>query len=121
MVVDELDTLREQFDGCETLAFADLSTQMILVTNSGSSLRREALDNLCAEAALLLGTKGEVPLGHNTTNNAVVLNGRSVRIFVRNAAEPSDALCCICGPQTDIAGLAAAANACLNRILANDA
>ncbi|MEO1640654.1 MAG: hypothetical protein AAFU41_15540 [Pseudomonadota bacterium] len=121
MVVDELDALREKFDGCDTLAFADLSTQMILVTNSGSTLRREALDNLCAEAALVLGSKGDPALGQNPTNQAIVLNKRAARIFVRSAAEPSDALCCICGPETDIAGLTAEATACLDRILANDA
>ena len=40
MVVDALDALQKKFAGCETVAFADLSTQMILVTNSDTQYLR---------------------------------------------------------------------------------
>ena len=41
---DELDSLRASFAACETIAFADLSSRMVLMTSSERKLRQEALD-----------------------------------------------------------------------------
>lgn len=120
MVVDELDALREKFDSCETLAFSDLSTQMILVTDSTSNLRREALDRLCAEAALLLGARGTASLGAHPSTCATIANPHAVRIFLRTSEEPNDALCCVCAPTVDVDAFLNEAKACLNRILSSD-
>lgn len=120
MIADELDALCDSFEGCRVLAFADLSTQMILVTNASASLQREALDDLCAEAACLLTGKGNPALGTTAAQSAMVLGKTEARIFVRAASEPQDALCCICSPEADIAGLTRAAADCLDRILADD-
>ena len=116
MVVDELDALREKHRGCTALAFADLSTKMILVTDSGSNLRREALDALCAEAALLLGANGEPPFGDRPSDKATVATTAQLRVFLRAEQEPNDVLCCICGPKMDADAFVADACACLDRI-----
>jgi len=116
MVVDELDALREKYEGCTALAFADLSTKMILVTDSGSNLRREALDALCAEAAVLLGANGKPALADRPGDMASVAVTGQLRVFLRAAQEPNDVLCCICGPGMDADAFVADANACLNVI-----
>ena len=116
MVVDELDALREKYEGCSAIAFADLSTKMILVTDSGSNLRREALDALCAEAALLLGANGAPALGDQPSGKASVATTAQLRVFLRADQEPNDVLCCICGPKMDADAFVADACACLDRI-----
>ena len=116
MVVDALDTLQTGFAGCETLAFADLSTQMILVTNSNTSSQREALDALCKEAALTLGTKGKIAIGSDQCDTAIVAGQDQLRVFLRASEETSDVLCCGCQPDVDIVGFLPAARACLEQI-----
>ncbi|MFA8440902.1 hypothetical protein [Yoonia sp.] len=116
MVIDELDALRDKYEGCAALAFADLSTKMILVTDSGSNLRREALDALCAEAALLLGANGKPALADKPGDLASVASTAQLRVFLRAQSEPNDVLCCICGPKMDADAFVADACACLDRI-----
>ena len=116
MVVDELDALRDRFDGCRTIAFADLSTQMILVTDSGSNLPRESLDDLCAQAALMLGANGKPFLGTQQSSAAALANTGSLRVFVRADQEPNDVLCCICDPSVDAGAFLADARASIARI-----
>lgn len=116
MVVDDLDALQNKFDGCETIAFADLSTQMILVTNSSTEYRRETLDQLCAEAALTLGGRNKPMLGDQSGNAAFVTTKSQLRIFLRASQEPSDVLCCVCAPDTEIDAFLADARACLEKI-----
>jgi hypothetical protein len=116
MVVNELDALREKYESCNTIAFADLSTQMILVTDSGSNRRREVLDDLCAEASLLLGANGKLAIGLKQSNSALVASKSSVRMFLRAEDEPNDVLCCICAPTVDAGAFLADARACIDRI-----
>lgn len=116
MVVDELDALRSTHSSCKTLAFADISTKMILVTDTSSNLPREALDALCSEAALVLGTNGKIALGAHPSQAALMADKKSVRVFLRAANEPSDVLCCVCGPNVDVDKFVANATDCLNRI-----
>ncbi len=116
MVVDELDAFRTANPGCEMLAFADLSTHMILVTDSGTKHPREVLDALCNEAATLLGGKGTPVLGEVPSNAAVWATQASLRIFLRAPEEPNDVLCCVCAPNVNVGKLVANATACLDRI-----
>ncbi|WP_296422862.1 hypothetical protein [Yoonia sp.] len=116
MVVDELDALQGKFAGCETLAFADLSTQMILVTSTDTSYRRETLDILCAEAALALGTAERPQLGVSESNTAFVATKNQLRIFLRAIEEPTDVLCCVCKPDVDVAAFLSDARPCLEKI-----
>ncbi|MEJ6402970.1 hypothetical protein [Yoonia sp. 2307UL14-13] len=116
MVVEDLDALQGKFDGCETLAFADLSTQMILVTNSDTDYRREALDRLCAEAALALGTKKKLAMGDTTSSAAFIATKGQLRIYLRATGEPADVLCCVCKPDMDVASFLSDARPCLEKI-----
>lgn len=116
MVVDELDALQHKFAGCDTVAFADLSTQMVLVTNSETPFRRETLDMLCAEAGLALGGQNTPMLGDQTSDTAFVATGNQLRIFLRAQAEPTDVLCCVCAPDLDVTAFLNDARACLEKI-----
>lgn len=116
MVVDELDRLRKTSTGCQTIAFADLSAQMILVTDTQSTLRREALDALCEQAAFLLGEGDSLALGNHTSQLALMADRSSLRLFLRASNEPNDVLCCVCTSDLDVDKFVADATDCLNRI-----
>ena len=111
-----LDQLKDQYPGCETLAFADLSTQMVLLSNADSSLPREALDALCAEAALVFGTKSAPAVGDTPATTALIATPALLRIYLRDIEEPSDALCCICRHDIPLDAFVNDARACLERI-----
>ena len=116
MASDELDALNSKFPGCETLAFADLATKMILVTNSANERSREALDRLCAEASLMLGEVGKPPLGEGTSDIALSASRGQVRIFLRAETEPNDVLCCICKSDLDLTAFLTEARSELHKI-----
>lgn len=116
MVVKELDTLRAASVGCQAIAFADLSTRMILVTDTQSKLPRETLDALCVQAASVLGTHEEIGLGTHPSQMALLAEKTTVRLFLRASDEPDDVLCCVCDPDVNVDKLVAEATACLNRV-----
>lgn len=103
MVQATLDGFCNTFDGCVTLAYADLSTQLVLATNSDTEETRDALNLLCEEARLVLDG------GHL----GVVGTKSGFRVFLRDLVEPSDGLICICTLQTDMAAFLPAAQDCL--------
>ncbi len=117
MVADVLDALHSKFDECETVAFADLSTQMVLITNSDANHRREVLDRLCAEAAMALGTvKKPAAFGERPSSAAFIATNDQLRIFLRAPNEPADVLCCVCKPGVDVASFLSDARPCLAKI-----
>jgi hypothetical protein len=116
MVADALDKLHDKYPGCETLAFADLSTNMVLITNSNTSFRREGLDSLCTEAALAFGTGGRPAIGDTGAMTAFVATRDHLRIYLRSAQEPTDALCCVCSHDVAVDSFLKDARACLEKI-----
>ena len=116
MVVNELDTLLAANVGCQAIAFADLSTRMILVTDTQSKLPREALDALCVQAGSVLGAHGKIALGAQPSRMALLAEKTSVQLFLRASDEPDDVLCCVCAPDVNVDTLVAEATACLSRI-----
>ena len=116
MVVNELDTLLAASVGCQAIAFADLSTRMILVTDTRSKLPRETLDALCVQAATVLGAHGKIGLGANPSRLALLAEKTSVHLFLRASDEQDDVLCCVCAPDVNVDKLVDEATKCLNRI-----
>lgn len=110
MVKAALDAICGHFDECETLAFVDLSTQMVLVSNTTTPESQDTLNALCAEAGLAL----------QSGDQAMVCTSQQFRLFVRSPSEPSDALCCICSLRADVSKLLPAMQACLNEITDGD-
>lgn len=103
MVQDVLNKVCARFEGCDTLAYADLSTDLVLATNDDSSLPRDTLNTLCAEARVVL----------NGGDLALIGTAKGFRIFLRAASEPDDGLICICDLGTDVEAVVPAAQACL--------
>lgn len=111
MVQAVLNAVCEDFQGCHTIAYADLSTQLILATNTKTELSRDTLNALCAQANLALA-KGSV---------GVIGTQAGFQVFLRATAEPNDALICLCSLQTDMVRFLPAAQACLAAIASTDA
>ena len=110
MASEDLDLLQQQFPDCQTLAFADIGTEMVLVTNTGTTLERHALNRLCAEAACTLGREGEL-----RAQSALVCTPEEIRFYLRAADHPDDVLICIGRPGLDIAAFRPLAQAFLHR------
>lgn len=116
MAAEQLDSLQSRFTECRIVAFADISTRMILVTNTGAQADRMALDNLCSEASMLLnfdtGSSGE----SKALNLAIRRTQRETVVFLRSDAEPNDALISVCAPTVDIGKFIPEALVCLGKI-----
>ncbi|MFU8824962.1 hypothetical protein [Yoonia sp.] len=116
MTMPHLDNLQDQHPACETLAFADLSTRMVLVSNTTTPLTREGLDALCAEAAMTFGPDDKPALGNTPSETVIIATAGQIRIYLRTIAAPQDALCCVCAPDVDMAAFVSDARACLKKI-----
>lgn len=92
MVQDELNAVSTRVDGCETVVFVDLSTQMALMANEDTPESQDGLVSLTKEAALLLS---------DARTGFAAQSGR-IHLFLKSETEPSDALCCVLKPGTDL-------------------
>lgn len=110
MASDELDEIQRQVPACNTLAYADLSTEMVLITNSDTPLERHGLNRLCSEAVLLLGAGGAT-----RTQSALVSTQDEIRFFLRSDLHPTDVLICVGGSDLDLSALRPLASAFLRR------
>lgn len=116
MAIEDLDALHDKFPQCETIAFADLSTDMILITNSAAPQAREALDALCADAAKSLGKPGSPNFGDGESDTALIATRDQLTIFLRADGEPTEVLCCVCKPDLDVPAFLSVARPTLQKI-----
>ena len=102
------------------VAFADLSTSMILASQGRPTVTQEQLEQLCRQArasfddplfSLSVEAFGE-------PHSAVLLGQDSVRVILRSESEPADALCCICDQGIDLAAFVAKIRQTLEKISA---
>ncbi|MDA3856964.1 MAG: hypothetical protein PF480_01665 [Roseovarius sp.] len=105
------------------MAYADMSTNMILSTSAEIALRQEHINSLCNTAMEMLG-------GHSTSQLRNVLGGgrdtdifqviiiepTEVGIFLRSTTSPTEALCCVCSPSINLGPFLAGARHHLNEI-----
>ena len=108
-VNESLGAVAKAFPQARLVAFADLSSRMILSSAGSLATTQEHLDRLCDQArasfddplfSLSVEAFGE-PRG------AVVMGADAVRVFLRSDTEPSDALCCICDHSIDLVAFVA--------------
>lgn len=108
-VVESLGAVVKAFPKARVVAFADLSSSMILASKGADDITQEHLDALCKQArasfddplfALSVEAFGE-------PHSAMVVGEDSVRVFLRSESEPADALCCICEHGIDLTGFVA--------------
>jgi hypothetical protein len=104
-VAENLSAVVKAFPQARLIAFADLSSRMILSSAGPLSMTQEHLDRLCDQArasfddplfSLSVEAFGE-------PHGSVMLGPDSVRLFLRSDTEPADALCCICDHGIDLA------------------
>jgi hypothetical protein len=83
---NDLDALRAAFPACLVLAYADLSTTMILAASARTPQPREDLDALAREAGAALADGGTV---------AARLTSLDTRLYLRAEPDAAEAYCCV--------------------------
>jgi hypothetical protein len=103
-VSESLGAIVKAFPQAKLVAFADLSSRMILSSSGSLSTTQEHLDRLCDQArasfddplfSLSVEAFGE-------PHGAIVMGPDMLRVFLRSDTEPADALCCICDHSIDL-------------------
>lgn len=103
-VPESLGAVVKAFPQARLVAFADLSSRMILASSGPLSTTQEYLDKLCDQARFSF----DDPLfslsveAFGEPHAAVVMGPEAVRVFLRSDTEPADALCCICDHAIDL-------------------
>lgn len=108
-IADTLNSVIKAYPQASVVAFADLSSRMILANAGAKPVTQELLISLCEQARVgfddpLFSLSVEA---FGEPHGAVVMGADSVRVFMRSESEPADALCCICDPSIDLAGFVA--------------
>lgn len=104
-VAESLGSVVKAYPQARLVAFADLSSRMILSSVGPLSMTQEYLDQLCDQARACF----DDPLfslsveAFGEPHSAVVMGTDTVRLFLRSDTEPADALCCICDLGIDLA------------------
>lgn len=109
----DLDALVDAHPDCVIAAYADIETGITLVTNSGDTFPREALDELCVEASLTLGTADTPPLGALPCNEAIKADDTALFVYLRTPDAETDALICMCRPTIALTPFLEDARACI--------
>lgn len=124
-IASTLEKIRRDFPACETLAYADISTNNVLSSSAETTLRQEHLNDLCNTAVdMLTGPSAaqvarvweEGQTASPDVYQAIIVEAAEVGIFLRSASNPTDALCCVCQPSIDIPAFIATARQRLEEI-----
>jgi hypothetical protein len=119
-VTESLGAVIKAYPEARLVAFADLSSRMILASIGSKTYTQEHLDGLCEQArtsfddpmfALSVEAFGE-------PHAAMVIALDGVQIFLRSESEPADALICVCDHSIDLAGFVATIRETLDGISA---
>lgn len=127
-VAERLNEFRDEVPGCEAIAFADISTGLVLCASSGRKMPQEWFDRMCQTAAKLLdgafarqasGLKSDG--GADGAREAIQLIEGEFRLFLRSEAVPNEALCCVCATDVSVDLLVGRARALLREISTTEA
>lgn len=108
---ERMEALRNAVPGCLSVAFADLSTGLVLSVSAARRQPQEEVDALCAMAVALLDgpvAQGAARVLDGPVNCAVAMQGHRCFAFLRSADDPVEALCCLGGSDLDPEALFAA-------------
>ena len=117
-IIERLADLAKSHPKAQVVAFADLSSSMILASQGNRDITQEHLDRLCRQArhafddplfSLSVEAFGE-------PHGALILGPDHLRLFLRSEADPADALCCICDHGIDLAAFVAKIRQVLDEI-----
>jgi hypothetical protein len=119
-VAETLGAVVKAFPQTRVVAFADLSSRMILASVGADDITQEHLDRLCERARVSF----DDPLfslsveAFGEPHGAIVLGSKTVQVFLRSETEPADALVSICEHGIDLAGFVAKIRETLNSLTA---
>lgn len=116
---EELAALRDRVPGCSVVAFADLSTGMVLASSTAEKTTQERLDALCAAGRDML--KGDAArhmaegFCEAAPRVAIHACAGNLNCFIQAPRPAEEALCCVVSPQTPLSELLDAAALLLQR------
>lgn len=125
-VTEKLDAMRSELPGCRIVAFTDLGSRLVLCASAAAKPGQEDLDRLSDLAQVMLDgaiAEGAAPVlatgeGDRRAGTAMLVSDHECKVFLRAAGEVSEALVCVCAPNTDLRRVVDCGRATLNDILA---
>ena len=122
-ILDQLDALREQFPDCLAVAYADISSGIVLCVSAREKHPQEHLDSLCTTAADLFNGATAGTFSTALTSDAdalfeegLVLTQSETCLFLRSPQDPKEAMFCVCSARIDLDAFKARAKQQLNAI-----
>ena len=119
-VSDHLGAVVKAYPQARIVAFADLSSRMVLASHGNQAVTQEKLDALCDQARIAF----DDPLfslsveAFGEPHAAVVMAVDGEQDFLRSESEPADALVCVCDQTNDLPGFVAKIRETLEKITA---
>lgn len=119
---DRLEDFRTRFSECTIVAFADVSTRMVLAASTQSKTTQEALDRLCQRAVDRLNSEdaSSIALALSEASPqityALELANPAVECYVRSPLSEEEVVCLHLTHIQDIRAMAAAAQDMLRKI-----
>ena len=105
-ITEELAVFSDRFPDCFVVAFADLSTGMVLASHTTEKTTQEKLDALCVlGSACLSGAGATSGLLDKNDGSALVAwhaDEKAVYCFVKAPQPAAEALCLTVGPDVDL-------------------
>ena len=122
-----LDDLRRAVPACSAAGFADLSTDMMLVTSSSYVVPQEHWDALASTAVELCAAPNKARIGevlgageNAPPDTVLLLNADELTVILQSQDDPAYALCCVCAPQVDVEAILQSAQAALSEAIEDD-
>ena len=103
-IAEKIEALSDAHDACRMVAFADLSSQMVLCSATKEKVGQEKLDALCKKTVNVFSDPFETLSTSiiGGLNEAIVAGPDGVLICLRSETVPDDALCCMCDDTMDL-------------------
>jgi hypothetical protein len=117
-LVDSLKSVVTEYPQARLVAFADMSSRMVLCSAGGEDLTQESFDALCRDAVAGFAE----PLSSLATEafgdayGAITIDPGGVKLFLRSEVQSDDVLCCICDHSIDLDAFVARIRATLDEI-----
>ena len=99
--IKPLEAFRQESEGCEIVAFLDISARTVLAWDGSLKWPQEHLDGLCeiARSILTVGSKAETVEEPQT---AMLARPTGCFLFLRAAPGASEVLCCVFSPNAEV-------------------
>jgi len=120
-ITAELDAMRADVPACALVAYADLTSQLVLSASAATSPVQEEMNALSQAAQLSLdGAFAEGAAaswgGDDPAEMALLMTGAEIRLFLRSPANQTEALIAVLAPDAELEAVLSRARAALVRI-----